>query len=849
MKKLLSITLAITTIAWFAGTLYVVPVAKAAVIDGDIVSADATFVDGDGNTYYSYDVFIVKIVGSKTFKRLVLNPQVFTSYGHLKWSNLKKISADTVKGYTTSSLTREINDTKVYKLIPDGDTGSKQWVEDLACFTSKGYDWDSVYIINATDRDNYTTGSSLCGGGGVEGAMTLSMASDTPGAATVPKNAYGITFMKINITGTGTISQMTFSRKGAGDVEDFDNVYLYENNVRLTTGRSISSATSKATFINLSIKAPTTIELVADLSATAGNQDYFSIESVSDVTANATVGGVFPLNGNALSMSGTDAGTLTVERTGSTAYNVDIGTTQAEISAFKLTANTEGALFKRLQVFNSGTVTNTLVTNLKLKDQDGNIVATASKIGDDGYATFVLSTPFSLAKGTSRIFRIYGDTGAQKPERTIIFYLELATDILATGTTFGYGMKATITNYTSGTAVTVTLKGGDLNLAKTGPGAKNIGTDTDDTVFVEFSMSAVADITIKKTRIAFCWDNGGEGTYDALTTTLGGGTDLEDVKMKDKDTGLIYAGPKDGSAIDTAVFTSGCPGDINGVYEDFDDTFDISAGETKTLQITADINTANTDVAGETDLVAGDKILFALYNWPQWIGDAGNISYMRYAGTTDAVDDSAISPSSNIAGDEMTIQAAALAVTLAASPSGTDATERKFALGQDGVDMAGFVFTSAEASDIKVTGLTLTGYVDEGDDDAFEPGLAGTNYVKDTIAGLELWEAESNTKIASTKGWSGTSYQDMVWSGISWTIPAGGSKTLLVKGNISSSGKATGDETDDTEELFIDIPDASADITAQDKDGNSVTATGDAVNGGETAGGCLAACNPGVNIS
>jgi hypothetical protein len=97
MKKFLSISLGITTILWLVGTAYV-PIAKAAVVEGDIVSPDATFTDADGNTYYPYDVFIVKFVGTKTFKRLVLNPQVFDSYGHLKWSNIKKISATIVAG-------------------------------------------------------------------------------------------------------------------------------------------------------------------------------------------------------------------------------------------------------------------------------------------------------------------------------------------------------------------------------------------------------------------------------------------------------------------------------------------------------------------------------------------------------------------------------------------------------------------------------------------------------------------------------------------------------------------------------------------------------------------------------
>jgi len=164
MRKLLSVTLAVTTALWLVGSFFIfIPTAKAAVANGDIVSPNATFVDADGNTYQPYDVFIIKLVGAKKFKRLVLNPQVFDSYNHLKWSNIRKVSADTVKEYATSSLVREINDTKVYKLVPDRDTGIKQWVDDLACFNSKDYDWDSVYIINATDRDNYTTGISLCG--------------------------------------------------------------------------------------------------------------------------------------------------------------------------------------------------------------------------------------------------------------------------------------------------------------------------------------------------------------------------------------------------------------------------------------------------------------------------------------------------------------------------------------------------------------------------------------------------------------------------------------------------------------------------------------------------------------
>lgn len=109
------------------------------------------------------DVYIVKIVGTKKFKRLVLNPQVFTSYGHLKWENVKSVDQATLNAYTTADLVREIKDTKVYKLVPNGDVGAKHWVKTMEAFNANNYDWSSVYIINATDRDNYTTGKSIIG--------------------------------------------------------------------------------------------------------------------------------------------------------------------------------------------------------------------------------------------------------------------------------------------------------------------------------------------------------------------------------------------------------------------------------------------------------------------------------------------------------------------------------------------------------------------------------------------------------------------------------------------------------------------------------------------------------------
>jgi hypothetical protein len=835
MKKFISVSLAITTTLWLVGTIFV-PVAKAAVVDGDIVSPDATFVDADGNTYYPYDVFIVKIIGTKTFKRLVLNPQVFTSYGHLKWSNLKTISAATVKGYTTSALVRAVNDPKVYVLAPNGDTGTKKWVDDIPCFTSKGYDWDSVYEINATDRDNYSTVSSLCGGvGEVTGDITLSIASDNPAAATLPLESQGITFLKVNVAGTGTVSQLTITRKGAGEVNDFEDVYIYKNGVRLTAGRALGSATSKVTFINLGIAAPATFEVVADLTGdpNAGNVNYFTVEAASDVTANATVGGAFPLTGNPMGTSGATAGTLTVDHTGSATRDVTIGALGVEISQFKLTTSTEGAYLKRVKLLNNGDADNDKITNLTLKDNSGTTIATYASVTSAGYVDFVLSTPYYIKKGENQIFRVYADIGATKPARTIKLYPEIATDILATGNIYGYGLKATL-NFASTDLTTVTTEGGDLTLNKIGPNATKIGTTTSDTNFLEFSMSAAADITIKRTTLIFCLDDDGNGTYNAFdaTTSHSAGGDIEDIKIVDKDSGVVIAGPKDGTAFDDTT-TSGasnnaCSGGVDGVSEAFTDTIDLAAGTTKTYKVTADIKTSNS--LTDTEISTGAKMKFILYSYADLVTATGTVNYMKYADTNEAVLGTSIAPSGNIAGEEMTVETSALTLSLAATPSGSGATAKTYIKGQSGVEAVGIIFTAGNASDVTINSITLTAYTSE-DALAARVFTAGvdTNYVKDTIGNVYLYDKGAGTMVpgSTAKGFSGTSSSLVEYTGLNWVIPAGEQKTLLVKSDISSASPASASTAD----TFVSFDIVSDNVSAIDEDGNTVTPTGYSANG------------------
>ncbi len=107
------------------------------------------------------DIYIVKYVGAKKFKRLVLSPSVFNNYGHLKWENVINVSQAVLDSYTISDLVRAVGDDKIYWLYAQGDTGGKRLVKSYSVFAKYGLDMDGIYEINQFDRDSYVAEADL----------------------------------------------------------------------------------------------------------------------------------------------------------------------------------------------------------------------------------------------------------------------------------------------------------------------------------------------------------------------------------------------------------------------------------------------------------------------------------------------------------------------------------------------------------------------------------------------------------------------------------------------------------------------------------------------------------------
>ncbi len=102
-----------------------------------------------------YKVYVIK----GHYKRHLISGKIFGFYAHLNWASVKEISKEELQLYQTSSLIRAAGDKKVYQV---DENGVKHWLNMSAQqFSASGKSWDSIYVVNAAERDFYPTGQDI----------------------------------------------------------------------------------------------------------------------------------------------------------------------------------------------------------------------------------------------------------------------------------------------------------------------------------------------------------------------------------------------------------------------------------------------------------------------------------------------------------------------------------------------------------------------------------------------------------------------------------------------------------------------------------------------------------------
>ena len=616
------------------------------------------------------------------------------------------------------------------------------------------------------------TGGNTGGGGGTPpppaSGLTITLAADNAPSASIPKGATAIPFLKIIVSGSGTLDSLVFKRVGAGATGDFDSggINLYDGMTRLTSGKSLNSTDHTATFVNLAlaISGTKTLLLTGNTvgAATAGDVNAFNLISAAGTPTPTG----FPVMGNSMVIGGATVGGFAIDNS-SAPSNPNIGQLGAKLLTFTITASSSEDINVQKIVFTQGgTVNNDYITNFKLQYAD-QVLATADKIGAKQLATLNLTTPFKIEKGQVKTFDLYGDiAGAARSSDTVSFYVDNAADVVAQGLLFGYTVLPDIHGInTTGNSITLTLQGAAITMNFIAQIAGDVALRDQDTELFRFNFTSKNNIEIKNFRFA------ASTTGIASQTTNG----FNDFKLWD--------------AVSNTVLTSAVDITATSTNVTFTDVVPVMANQTRTFKITADIDPDN----DTGDTIAVKLLAFSGSN------DIRNLDNNTYV--TASTD---ITPNANITGNTQTVKSPALDVNLSASPS-----SKTYVQGTQNVALVGFTF-NAVADNIKMTQLKIY--------------ATGTTATLTTAELTNLGLYDGDNRLGDFKSLTTGADLTLTFSNFNLLIPKGTTKNLTVKGNI-----ATDATNADVYAVYIN---ALADVTDYDSAGSTVTNTGVTANSG-----------------
>lgn len=594
--------------------------------------------------------------------------------------------------------------------------------------------------------------------------LTVALSADTPGAMLVPIGASNVEVMKIDFVAgeDATIDGITFKRSGAGLRTDFSDLYIYEGNLALSSGRSINSS-QVLEFSNLDIDLEEgetkTLSLVAMIDPAISTSGGLHIFTLDEVDADVEVSGL-TITSNTLNIATVTGGTLTVDYNVVSETSVELGDENIELVSFDLDADEEDIEIQRITLNQYGAVDISEIDNMVSEIEGDEVEAEITISGDE--ITIVPSDPYLIEDGKDATFVLKGDITAgayiKGGAGTIILGVDEGKDIYGVGQSYGYGAGITLDD--SADMETITIKAGELNFSYEGPVVGEIGLYGEDVVLFEFETANANDIQVKNI------------TFELAMTAAD--LELENLALKDLDSGKIVAGPDD---IATASTTQ---------YHTFDDSFIIESG-TGNYALIADLG-ADTELNAEVKVTLLVDVATEAYDL-----SAKNLDTGEWVSLSDVI------PSDQLAGKTQTVGGANLTVEKAPSPA-----SQSYVIGKDEAALVGFVLGANAVSDLKVNKIIVG--VSAGETAADDADIT----VRDIVGSVQLLandpDPDEGTLLDSESIGTGVS-TTITFDGFSQEIKASKQLKVYVVGSIKDSYDPT---VGDTDYIRFDITDVEA---------------------------------------
>jgi len=444
------------------------------------------------------------------------------------------------------------------------------------------------------------------------GTLGVSLAPDTPAAASVPTNVNGILFTKVKFMAGAdgddvVVNSITLTRGGLGADTDIGSVTLYDGSTKIGVTRSSFDSNHEMRFnipAGWTIPAGETkyLSIEADL-VTAGTYNSLGVVAVgsdaSDVDAN------FPVMGNQMTGVTVSIGAVTVTGEGILTQTKRIGTDDVTLASFSLeeTSGKEALSFKGITLKNEGTARDQDIGNVYLKRGDEVLAGPADMVRD--YVTLELDSPYTIGKSDKVIFNVIGDI-EDGANNNVEFVLKNDIDLDCVGQFYGYQVSVTRDDYNeigdTGTTQT-TISGARLNVNLEST-AKETPDEVNNFVFGTFEFTATAE----DTRISTLVFNIEESDGDSDVTN---NMDIDELELVDPNDGTRYTLTKSGGGDNNANDETWTSNDEIYLTKDVKRTLQvvgdlpsgIGNGDTYNIQMT--VSTANLDAEG---VISGDTV-------------------------------------------------------------------------------------------------------------------------------------------------------------------------------------------------------------------------------------------------
>src|SRR3989344_4694144 len=475
-KRFTSVALSVTTALWLSGAMVLVPTASAATLEEQIAALSAKILElqallsSGGSSVTTACTFTVDLtIGSKGAAVKCLQ-QYLIGAGY-------KV-ADTGAGSPG-------NETEYFGSLTQAAVS--KWQAAMGVSPVAGY-----FGLKSRTKYASVAGSSTGTGTGttvpVGSGLAVSLASDSPAAATLPDGSAYNKVTKLNLTagaGEVRVTGLRVTRGAFSLNSNFSGVMIFDasgmrhgNVVTLSEDKALITFTGDPIVVPAGQTVAVWVEVNIDAAQTTNGTFNFGIASSADVMVDgsASVSGSFPVTGSTFSVidgSGT-VGSLDVD-----AETISAAARNADLGSLKLKNDVTGEVLAEVS-------------------------ATSSK-----YVTFTLASGLVIPKGQNKTLAIHADV-VSGSSRTAQFIVQNDYDVSAMGVSTNGSLlvaHAAGTDATAGFPVgetanynTITVTQGSLTVTKdTSSPSGNLAPGQNSAVLGVWKLEAVGeDIELQK---------------------------------------------------------------------------------------------------------------------------------------------------------------------------------------------------------------------------------------------------------------------------------------------------------------------------------------------------------------